>query len=152
MATPSCPLNLGSQRGASSAHFLICCLSPGLPGSWLHPCRPHSKHSETVEGSHVPQLLSQGGSGEGARLLFFSHSVVSDSLLSHGLQRTRLSCPSPSPRVCSNSCPLRQRCHSTISSSVIPFSSCLQSFPASESFSMSQIIFLFKYFKIYLYI
>ena len=50
----------------------------------------------------------------------------------------RLPCPSPSPRVCSNSCPLRQWCHPTISSSVIPFSSCLQSFPASGSFPMSQ--------------
>ena len=50
----------------------------------------------------------------------------------------RLPCPSPSPRVCSNSCPLRQWWHPTISSSVIPFSSCLQSFPASGSFPMSQ--------------
>ena len=56
----------------------------------------------------------------------------------HGLQHTRLPCPSPTPRVCSNSCPLNQWCHPTISSSVIPFSSCLQSFPASGSFQMSQ--------------
>ena len=52
----------------------------------------------------------------------------------HGLQHARLSCPSLSPGVCSNSCPSTQRCHPTISSSVIPFSSCLQSFPTSESF------------------
>ena len=51
-----------------------------------------------------------------------------------GLQHTRLPCPSPSPRVCSNSCSVSQWCHPTISFSVIPFSSCLQSFPASESF------------------
>ena len=71
--------------------------------------------------------------------LLLSLSVVSDSLRPHGLQHTRLPCPSPSPRACSNSCPRRQWCHPTISSSVIPFSSCLQSFPASGSFSpMSQ--------------
>ena len=68
----------------------------------------------------------------------FSHSVVSDSLRSHGLQHTRLPCPSPTPGAHSNSCPLSQCCHPTISSSVIPFSSCLQSFPASGSFQMSQ--------------
>ena len=57
----------------------------------------------------------------------------------HGLQPTRLPCPSLSPRVCSNSCPLSWWCHPTIPSSVIPFSSCFQSFPASESFLMSQL-------------
>ena len=60
----------------------------------------------------------------------FRHSVVSDSLQPHGLQHARLPCPSPTPRACSNSCPLSWWCHPTISSSVIPFSSCLQSFPA----------------------
>ena len=70
-------------------------------------------------------------------LLFFSHSVVSNSLQPHGLQHSRLSCPSPSPRACSNSCPLSQWCPATISLSVIPFSSCLQSLPASGSFLMS---------------
>ena len=68
----------------------------------------------------------------------FSRSVVSDSLWPHGLQHTRPSCPSPTPGVYSNSCPLSQWCHLTISSSVVPFSSCLQSFPASGSFQMSQ--------------
>ena len=68
----------------------------------------------------------------------FSHSVMSNSLWAHGLQHTRLSCPSPTARVYSNSCPLSRWCHPTISSSVVPFSSCLQSFPASGSFQMSQ--------------
>ena len=68
----------------------------------------------------------------------FNHSVVSNSLQPHGLQHTRLPCPSPTPRAYSNLCPLSQWCHPTISSSVIPFSSCLQSFPASGSFPMSQ--------------
>ena len=68
----------------------------------------------------------------------FSFSVLSDSLWPHGLQHARLPCPSPPPRARSNSCPLGQWCHPTISSSVIPFSSCLQSFPASGSFTISQ--------------
>ena len=68
----------------------------------------------------------------------FSSSVVSNSLWPHGLQHPRLPCSSPSPRVCLNSCPLSQWCHPTISSSVIPFSSRLQSFPASGSFPTSQ--------------
>ena len=68
----------------------------------------------------------------------FSCSVMSDSLWPHGLQHARLPCPSPTPGVDSNSCPLSRWCHSTISSSVVPFS-CLQSFPASGSFQISQI-------------
>ena len=63
---------------------------------------------------------------------------MSDSLGPHELQHTRPPCPSPTPRVCSNSSPLSWWCHPTISSSVIPFSSCLQSFPAPGSFQMSQ--------------
>ena len=68
----------------------------------------------------------------------FSHSVVSDCLWPHGLQHARLPCPSPTPRAHSNSCPLCQWCHPTISSSVGPFSSCLQCFPASGFFPMSR--------------
>ena len=68
----------------------------------------------------------------------FSHSVVSNFLWSHGLQHARLPCPSPTPKAYSNSCPLSWWCHPTISSSVIPFSSHPQSFPASGSFQMSQ--------------
>ena len=68
----------------------------------------------------------------------FSHSVVSDSLRPHGLQHTRLPRPSPTPGAYSNSCPSNQWCHPTISSSVSPVSSCLQSFPASGSFPVSQ--------------
>ena len=69
----------------------------------------------------------------------FSHSVVCDSLRPHGLQHARPPCPSPTPGVHPNPCPLSQWCHPTISSSVIPFSSCPQSFPASGSFPMSQL-------------
>ena len=69
----------------------------------------------------------------------FSHSVMSNSLQPHELQHSWLPCPSPTPGVHPNSCPLSWWCHPTISSSVIPFSSCLQSFLASGSFQMSQL-------------
>ena len=69
----------------------------------------------------------------------FSHSVMSDSLWPHEPQHARPPCPSPAPRVHPNPCPSSQWCHPTLSSSVIPFSSCPQSFPASGSFQMSQL-------------
>ena len=69
----------------------------------------------------------------------FSHSVISDSLRPHESQHTRPPCPSPTPRVHSNSHPLSRWCHPAIPSSVIPFSSCPQSLPASESFPMRQL-------------
>ena len=72
------------------------------------------------------------------RSVQFSRSDLSDSLRPHGLQQARLPCPSPTPGAYSNSCPLSWWCHPTISSSVIPVSSCLQSCPASGSFSVSQ--------------
>ena len=70
----------------------------------------------------------------------FSCPVMSDSLWPHELQHAKPLCPSPTPRVHPNPCPLSQWCHPTISSSVVPFSSCPQSFPASGSFSMSQLV------------
>ena len=72
-------------------------------------------------------------------MLCSSHSVVSDSLWPHELQHTRLPCPSLSPRVCSNSCPLSWSCHPTISSSATHFSSCLQSFSATWFLPMGQL-------------
>ena len=78
---------------------------------------------------HIPASLS----------VQFSRSVVSDSLWPHELQHARPLCLSPTPRVHPNPCPLSWWCHLTISSSVVPFSSCLQSFPASGSFPMSQL-------------
>ena len=68
----------------------------------------------------------------------FSHSVVSSPLRPHGLQHARPPCPSPTPGAYSSSCPSSQWCHPTMSSSVIPFSSCPQSFPASGSFPVNQ--------------
>ena len=75
-------------------------------------------------------------------MVLFRPSVVSNFLQPHGIQHPRLSCLSPSPRGCSYSCPLSWWCHPTISSSVVPFSSCLQSFQASGSLPMS---WLFAY-------
>ena len=72
-------------------------------------------------------------------LVQFSHSVMSDSLQPHELQHARPPCPSPTAGIHPNPFPLSQSCHLTISSSVIPFSSCPQSFPASGSFPMSQL-------------
>ena len=72
----------------------------------------------------------------------FSHSVVSDSLRPHELQHARPPCPSPTPGVHPNPCPSNWWCHPTMSSSVVPFSSCPQSFPVSGSFQMSQFFTL----------
>ena len=69
----------------------------------------------------------------------FSHLVMSNSLQPHGMQNARLPCPSPTPGVYTNLCPLSWWCHTTTSSFVVPFSSLPQSFPASESFQMSQL-------------
>ena len=97
--------------------------------------------------SRAPALAQMGTTWQGgmsadaevARLcsVQFSYSIVSDSA-THGLQHARPPCPSPTPGACSNSCPSSQWCHPTISSSVISFSSCLQSFLASGSFPMNQ--------------
>ena len=85
---------------------------------------------------------SSGTTGSFCKVSFssvqFGHSVVSDYLQPHGLQHARLPCPSSTPRACSNSHPSSLWCHPTISSSVVPLSSRLQSFPASGSFLMSQ--------------
>ena len=93
-------------------------------------CWPHWP-GFTGKSNDLPGLLTWGYSVQ------FSRSVTSNSLWPHGLQHTRPPCPLPTPRVHSNSCPLSQWYHPTISSSVVPFSSCLQSFPASGSFPMS---------------
>ena len=84
---------------------------------------------------HHEKSLETSGINENIQ---FSCSVVSDSLRPHWLWHTRPPCPSQAPGVYSNSCPLSRWCNPTISSSVIPFYSCLQSFPASGSFQMSQ--------------
>ena len=91
----------------------------------------YKTHYLLPEYSKNAQLIKQAS-------VQFSHSVVSDYLQSHQPQHGRLPCPSPTPRAFSNSCASRRWCHPTISSSVVPFSSCPQSFPASGSFPVSQ--------------
>ena len=97
-------------------------------------------------GHILRTVLPPGGQSQNCSLvpqpspLLFSRSAVSHSLQPHGLQHSRLPCPSPSPRTCTNSCPLSQSCHPTISFSVIPFSSCPLSFPVSGSVVMSLFI------------
>ena len=88
-------------------------------------------------GSNLGLVLSWACSPHGSHSVQFSCSVMSDSLWPHEPQHTRPPCPSPTPRVHSNPCPLSQWCHPTISFSVVPFFSCPQSFPASGSFQMS---------------
>ena len=88
---------------------------------------------------HARKLISSLLFPKGFRFNSLSCSVMFDSLQPHGLQHTRFPCPSPTPRAYSNSCPSSWWCHPTISSSVIPFSSCLQSCPASESFQISHL-------------
>ena len=99
-------------------------------------------HRETYTGILIVIIFviaSQILSNSRISSIQFSHSVVSDCLWPHGLQHTRPPCPSPTPRVYPNSCPLSRWCHPTISSSVVPFSSCPQPFPAPGSFPVSQL-------------
>ena len=100
---------------------------PSPTGTWL------------ISGFHSLWMLGFLIYDTKLRLLQSSHSVMSDSLRTPGPQHSRIPCPSPTLRAYSNSCPLSRWYHPTISSSVVPFSSCLQSFPASGSFPMSQL-------------
>ena len=102
--------------------------------SWLQQLVPESVFMCQLFG-----LLFNGQDVFQFSSVHFSHSVMSDSLRPHELQHSRSPCPSPTPRVHPNSCPLSRWCHPAISSSVIPFSSCPQSLPASEFFPMSQL-------------
>ena len=107
--------------------------SPGdLPHSGIEPRSPELQaRFFTIWATGKPNEVVRFSSVQ------FSPSIVFDSLRPHGLQHARLPCPSPTPRIYSNSCPLSQWCHPTISSSIVPFSR-LQSFPASGSFLVSQ--------------
>ena len=105
--------------------------TPYIKGSVLQDCPPTQLQTPTASPGWCLGFWPKGS-------VQFSHSVVSNSLRPCELQHARIPCASPAPRSCSYSCPLSWWCHSTISSSVVPFSSCLQSFPASGSFPMSQ--------------
>ena len=111
----------------------VCSLPCGLSVTWwtvAHQAPPSMGFSRQEYWSGVTCLFSS---------VHFSRSVVSDSLRPHESQHTRPPCPSPTPGVHSNSRPSSPGCHPAISSSVIPFSSCPQSLPASESFPVSQL-------------
>ena len=126
----SLELNKWSQRPWTLVPGPICLFSCCFLDSWFHClCILFTPLKPRVIWSHwhitnAPYIF-----------LLFSRSVVSNSLWPHGLQHASLPCPSPSSGACSNSCSLSWWCHSTIWSSVIPFSSCLKSFPASRVFS-----------------
>ena len=124
--------NFPSKNIGSSCHFLFqrIYLTQGLSPRPLHLLHWQADCLALSHWESPERVLL---------LLLFSHSVVSNSLWPYGLQHTRLPCSSPSLGVCSNSCPLSWWCHPTISSSVIPFSSCPQSFPALGSFLMSHL-------------
>ena len=111
---------------------VILTSAPTWPPPWLHLLTIASPLQE--RGIPAPCLNQTPGH----KSVQFSCSVMSDSLHPHGLQHARPPCPSPTPGVYSNSCPLSQWCHPTISSSVVSFSSRLQPFPASGSFPMRQ--------------
>ena len=125
-----------SLREGNDNPLQYCCLeNPMDRGAWWATVHEVAKLSDTTEQSciHFHDPTTQKFSS-----VQFSRSVVSDSLQHQGLQHTRLPCPSPTPRAGSSSCPLSWRCHPTISSSVVSFSSWLQSFQTSGSFPMSQ--------------
>ena len=105
--------------------FFVCCVSCLTVNSYESDTQK-SQHLWTVPHTHLRSSVQ------------FSHSVVSDSLRPHKSQHTRPPCPSPTPGVHSNSCPSSRWCHPAISSSVVPFSACPQSLPASGSFPVSQ--------------
>ena len=108
-----------------------------MPGDLSHlGLQPTSPLASALQADSIP--LSHWEAVNRISSIQFSCSVMSDSLRPHGLQHARPLCPSPTPRVYSNSCPLRRWCHPTISSSVVPFFSHLQSFTATGSFQMSQ--------------
>jgi len=130
---------------------LTCFENLALASTSLEGCKGKSRGWETCEEAvtGISKLHRESRSGD--RILQHDkiqncfeggggcHSVVSNSLQPHGLQHAKLPCPSLSPGVCSNSCPSSRWCHPTISSSVVPLSSYLQSFPASGSFPVSQL-------------
>ena len=134
MVFNSCrPVWLAYAKGCSliSVFFynILIQISTKELSSW--PQKPFCHEVSWQAESRVPLSSVQ--------ILFFSHSVVSDSLRPHGRQHARLPCPSPSPRVCSNSCPLTQWCHPIIPFSVAPFFSCPQSFPVSGYLTLSRL-------------
>ena len=130
------------QNSLILEHFLRKCYhtlaGTTLQGSTILRSLVYTSSSFLLQSSNLkyPVTLAVWYISPALWLLSFSHSVMSRALQPHGLQHARLPCPSPSPGAWSNSCPLSRWCPPIISSSVIPFSSCLQTFPAPGSFQM----------------
>ena len=112
----------------------VICLSVATENWFQNPPQIRKSMNTQVTNSAYPRICIFGFSS-----IQFSCSVVSNSLWSHELQHARPPCPSPTPGVLPNPCPLSRWCHPTISSSVVPFSFCPQSFQASVSFQISQL-------------
>ena len=138
------PVPLGAAASPSHwdsdwPHGLQPILDRSSVGTSIPPC--HEFSDASAQNAHrTPSRLRMGGAADTSRFVVvqsLSHVWLCDP---HGPQHTRLPCPLLSPGVCSNSCPLSRWCHPTISSSVIPFSSCPQSSPASGSFPMSWLL------------
>ena len=129
----------GQPKSTDQIRFISKLLSVLCPSKLPHHSRPLS-HEGRCLSVFTLRLISHACITSVFNWEFrFSRSVVSDSLRPRGPQHARLPCSSPTPRACSNSCPSSWWCHPTISSSAVPFSSCPQSFPASESFQMRQL-------------
>ena len=150
--------SLNASQGGSSPSWVfaslrpstLLCFPPGWfvlgpsPGVCVHTLAKMDLKAKVSGRSKIHYGLELSSNFE-SKEPFWAGGVVAQSLShvqllkTHGLQQARLLYPSPSPRLCSNPCPLSRWCHPIISSSVILFSSCLQSFPASGSFLMSQL-------------
>ena len=145
------PWDSPGKNTGMGCHFLLQCMKVKSESEVAQSCLTLSDPMDCslpgspVHGIFQARVLEWGAIAFSVPLVVyirsfssvqFSWSVMSDSLWLHGLQHARLPCPSPTPGAYSNSCPSSQWCHPTISSSVIPFSSRLQSFPASGSFLM----------------
>ena len=135
-----CPVFICKQN---TLRFVLILNFPWMDLYRMHSSGAYFCHStvwflDSASMMHLASVHSSYCCAASPYLVQVSRSVVSDSLRPHGLQHARLPCPSPTPGACSNSCPSSWWCHPTIWSSVIPFSSRLQSFPASGSFPVSQ--------------
>ena len=131
--------HMGYPQGVPTSLILFYFSSPSL---WRSLHVSQLKRNNTMKQNVKQRFYDTWSSKYNWRRIHtvqFSHSVMSDSLRPHEPQHTRPPCPSPTPRVHPNPCPSTQWCHPAISSSVVPFSSCPQSFPASGSFPMSQL-------------
>ena len=139
-STRSCSLSLCSPPCWVQLPFLLFCV-PGILAvlASLNAVLCFLTSGRVLSSGWVPSSCTTAWKASSGSSVQFSHSVMSDSLWPHEPQLARLPCPSPTPGVYPNPCPSSRWCHPTISTSVVPFSSCPQSFPTSGSLQMSQL-------------